>query len=323
MSEIFNEEMLRTQYLDEKMSMSKIAIKNNMAQMTIYSMLIKHNIPIRKVKKFQIPRDILYIEYIENNKTIEQISEIFGCGVAIIRSLFKKYNIETRVGKPIIKSILNKELLCKLYLEDDLGIRQIARKLNFSERYISDKLKQFSINRKRSVKQSCNTDLTGKIYGKLTVISYNENDKSWLCNCLCGNNINIYFSKLLSKNASKSCGCSRILKNADWKIIPPYIYNRLNRMATKRGIAFNVNRDYLEDLFLKQNKSCALSGINLIFCRRRSVAETTASLDRIDSNLEYIEGNVQWVHKILNISKHTTDNKEFINWCKLVAEHNK
>lgn len=51
--------------------------------------------------------------------------------------------------------------------------------------------------------------------------------------------------------------------------------------------------------------------------------ETTVSLDRIDSNIGYIEGNVQWIHKALNNTKNTMPNDEFINWCKLVAENNK
>lgn len=52
-------------------------------------------------------------------------------------------------------------------------------------------------------------------------------------------------------------------------------------------------------------------------------AETTISLDRIDSTKGYIEGNVQWVHKSVNIMKSTLTQEQFINFCKLVAENNK
>ena len=44
----------------------------------------------------------------------------------------------------------------------------------------------------------------------------------------------------------------------------------------------------------------------------------TASLDRIDSNLDYIEGNVQWVHKRVNAMKSDMSTKEFLEWCTLV-----
>jgi hypothetical protein len=55
-------------------------------------------------------------------------------------------------------------------------------------------------------------DLTGKRFGKLTVISYNGQDKHhnflWLCNCDCGNTAIVTTSSLTSEN-KKSCGCLR------------------------------------------------------------------------------------------------------------------
>lgn len=49
--------------------------------------------------------------------------------------------------------------------------------------------------------------------------------------------------------------------------------------------------------------------------------ETTASLDRIDSDQGYILGNIQWVHKIVNIMKQDTVQSEFIGWCRAVVAH--
>lgn len=55
-------------------------------------------------------------------------------------------------------------------------------------------------------------DLMGNRYGKLTVISRGENDKShrctWNCRCDCGNEINIKSANLL--HGQVSCGCIRI-----------------------------------------------------------------------------------------------------------------
>ena len=47
----------------------------------------------------------------------------------------------------------------------------------------------------------------------------------------------------------------------------------------------------------------------------------TASLDRIDSSKGYIQGNIQWVHKRINQMKWDSEENDFINWCKLVANH--
>lgn len=84
---------------------------------------------------------------------------------------------------------------------------------------------------------------------------------------------------------------------------------------------------YLWELFLKQDRKCALSGVPLSFegktmeNRYASTSKKTASLDRIDSTKGYIKGNVQWVHKIVNLMKQTTNQDEFIEWCRKVAEH--
>ena len=76
-------------------------------------------------------------------------------------------------------------------------------------------------------------------------------------------------------------------------------------------------------MFKKQNKLCIISGVPLSFGRRKHSSDTTASLDRIDSSKGYIEGNVQWVHKQINIMKNDMDDANFIKLCALITEYNK
>jgi len=45
----------------------------------------------------------------------------------------------------------------------------------------------------------------------------------------------------------------------------------------------------------------------------------TASLDRIDSSKGYVKGNLQWVHKDINMMKNHYNQKYFIEICKKVA----
>lgn len=70
-------------------------------------------------------------------------------------------------------------------------------------------------------------DLTGKKFGRLTVIKYDNNSPfgktKWLCQCICGNKHTAYASNLV-RGKTKSCGClSRELsskansgKNSHW-----------------------------------------------------------------------------------------------------------
>ncbi len=60
--------------------------------------------------------------------------------------------------------------------------------------------------------------------------------------------------------------------------------------------------------------------LELIFARSRQKSLCTASLDRINSNFGYIEGNVQWIHKLLNNTKNKMHNEDFINWCIKIAD---
>ncbi len=45
------------------------------------------------------------------------------------------------------------------------------------------------------------------------------------------------------------------------------------------------------------------------------------SLDRKDSKVGYIDGNVQFVCVIVNLMKNTMTLEELKNWCKLIVEH--
>ncbi len=47
------------------------------------------------------------------------------------------------------------------------------------------------------------------------------------------------------------------------------------------------------------------------------------SIDRIDSNIGYEEGNIQWVDKRINMMKGSLSNEEFIELCTKVSEYNK
>jgi hypothetical protein len=102
-------------------------------------------------------------------------------------------------------------------------------------------------------------------------------------------------------------------------------FNHIKNGASKGGrrtkkIEFNVTIEYLWALFLKQNRRCAYTGEELRFGTFKDEARlATASLDRIDSNKGYVEGNLQWIHKTLNVMKQDLPSDIFITWCKKVS----
>ena len=85
--------------------------------------------------------------------------------------------------------------------------------------------------------------------------------------------------------------------------------------------------EYLWDLFIKQNKKCALSDINITLnprwsqqnhCRKTDIKQT-ASIDRIDNNLGYIVGNIQWVHKDVNNMKGSFSEELLLYYCQQIV----
>lgn len=98
-------------------------------------------------------------------------------------------------------------------------------------------------------------------------------------------------------------------------------FDKIRRCALKRGISFNLTKEYLWQLFESQNAKCALSGQPIKFGRVHFRHETTASLDRIDSSIGYQPGNVQWVSKEINLIKNKLHNDYFIKLCSMVHNH--
>jgi hypothetical protein len=93
--------------------------------------------------------------------------------------------------------------------------------------------------------------------------------------------------------------------------------NKYKRNASLRKLEWDVTFDYLADLLIEQDFKCSLTGWNIDAIE---VNKNTASLDRINSSMGYIEGNVQWVHKMVNMSKQQYTQEEFINMSKAVAD---
>jgi hypothetical protein len=178
-------------------------------------------------------------------------------------------------------------------------------------------------------------NIIGKKFGKLKVIEiykdYESKNKIKLiywtkCICECGKEKNTRLSNLIHGRC-KSCGCIQTGSKSgkDHKSWTGYegisggFYHKIKRKAEIRKIHFDVSIEYLWNLFIKQNGKCYYCNKKIILSNKTS--EKTASLDRIDSSKGYIEGNVQWVRKDINIMKNIYSHSHFVNTCKEIAEN--
>ena len=92
------------------------------------------------------------------------------------------------------------------------------------------------------------------------------------------------------------------------------------RDAGLRAKKFNkpsptVSVDYLYELYLKQDKKCALTDVVLTVEKEHPLC---LSLDQIDAGKGYKEGNVQWLAWCVNRAKGDLSNEDFLGMCKAV-----
>ena len=55
-------------------------------------------------------------------------------------------------------------------------------------------------------------DLSGKIFYNLKVLAFNKATKKWVCQCVCGNILEVE-TAILNSGRKKSCGCKRYIRN--------------------------------------------------------------------------------------------------------------
>jgi hypothetical protein len=172
----------------------------------------------------------------------------------------------------------------------------------------------------------------GEQYGYLEVIELCQ-DKKAICKCHnCGKTNFKTKRQSLRSGRTGSCGCSkdRYVKTTGknnkqftgYEDIRGQFFAHIKRHAESRNLKFLITIQYAWDLYEQQKRKCALSGLPIIFGVNGG-GKTTASLDRIDSELGYVEGNVQWVHKFVNKMKWNIPQKEFVELCKSITIYQK
>lgn len=141
-------------------------------------------------------------------------------------------------------------------------------------------------------------------------------------------------SQLQNNKAKLFKGCNTIGDLSGTYYNSLISHNKQRNKKRNSNLIFDVSKQFLWDLFLKQDRKCALSGLPLSLLtytkwsktgksRHHDTSIISASLDRIDSNDHYTEDNVQWIHKTINIMKNSLSDNDFVWMCKKIAENNK
>ena len=180
-------------------------------------------------------------------------------------------------------------------------------------------------------------DLTGKIFGDLKVLNYTRTRKcgksflaQWMTECIICGAKEERGGKNLKRGSSKckKCSLSGHLSNKakkqfrkGTKDISLSYFGSIKRGARRRNKFFNITIEYCQNILEKQEYKCSLTGLPLIRSLDTPEPQCTASIDRIDSSIGYIEGNIQWVLKDVNNMKMNLTEERFLELAKKVVEH--
>ena len=168
----------------------------------------------------------------------------------------------------------------------------------------------------------------GDQYGDWTVLTEDWYDKEKNASlievqCKCGfkKTIRKYtITKGISKKCKKCMGRENFTGYED---LGGYYIGQLREGAKRRNLTWEVTPEYLWKLFEKQNFKCALTGDTLNLSRTidNKSKTQTASLDRIDNSKGYVEGNVRWIHKVINQMRSNRTDEELMMWCSKVVNY--
>lgn len=184
-------------------------------------------------------------------------------------------------------------------------------------------------------------DVTGRLYGeyrvlgRVTIRRYGSGNfvSVWAAECIGCGAPRITTSQRIreGKYGCHKCAAESMQgpKHGNWRggeHVPGYFVARLRAKVKRRSreLAWEIDAAYLDKLWEQQEGCCAYTGWRLQFGKQGKYArEQTASLDRIDSNYGYVHGNVQFVHKEINLLKWNHSEDRFIQLCKAVADYRK
>lgn len=145
-------------------------------------------------------------------------------------------------------------------------------------------------------------DLTGEVFGRLTVVSFSgvgpNRGTRWLCECACGTRVTIASGSLRSRH-TQSCGClhKEVIARQHTKHggYGTDVYKTWRGMLSRCDNQKHVSYDYYSKLEpgVAEEFRC--------FPKFKTYVEKVLgpkpeghSLDRIDNSLGYVPGNIRW-----------------------------
>lgn len=175
-------------------------------------------------------------------------------------------------------------------------------------------------------------DMIGYVSGRLIVIAKAKTRGKrayWLCQCECGKQCEV-MGKLLRNKMTQSCGCiqKERARTMGVKLAPGeasfnQVYAGYKREAELRNLAFEMSKERFREISKKDCFYCGAppSNVHGYFRKYSTGSYVYNGVDRKDSFVGYVEGNIVPCCAVHNFMKKRMSAEDFIFYCKAVADY--
>ena len=247
-----------------------------------------------------------------------------SCGCLLAKNIRKKAAkkfLEKRFGKLIVTEqvVIDNTIMYKCHC--DCGNNTIVKGGNLT----SGNTRSCGCLEQEILDQKYFIDLTGKTYGKLTVIEYvgkNKNNRFWKCRCDCGNTVIRTQSAIMSGHSS--CGCqmsigetviSSLLSKKGIDFLREYSFENCVNPKTNRKLRFDF---YLPDYntciefdgkqhFQSKGSFAELESLEDIQYRDKIKSDYCINHDILLIRIPFSQINNIDIEDILSIIEHNTE----------------
>jgi len=103
-----------------------------------------------------------------------------------------------------------------------------------------------------------------------------------------------------------------------------YYMKSINSRHGSKGLDVNITVEDLKSQWELQNGLCKFSGVELILSTHSKIIKDpihSASVDRIDSKMGYVKGNIVWVSRSINYMKNEMSDELVWELCNLICDN--
>ena len=143
-----------------------------------------------------------------------------------------------------------------------------------------------------------------------------------------------YYRGKEKERIQAECGaCREKQRHAKYSASPEIFLLRAYQMIKQRSArrlrgrkpVIITFKDFMEAWATQKKKYgliCPISGQQMTYLQGLGNLETNISIDRIDSSLDYIKGNIQFICRRINTMKHNESLGSLIFWSRAIVEQN-